>query len=51
MEKLATTLSCILMLILSGAATGGEDRATKQSELDEACEVARENKLSPLRQQ
>ena len=51
MEKLATTLSCILMLILSGVATGGEDRATKQSELDEACEVARENKLSPLRQQ
>jgi hypothetical protein len=51
MKKLATALPCILMLILSGVAAGGEDRVTKQRALDEACELARENKLTPLRQQ
>lgn len=41
----------ILMLLLSNVAANEKDRVIKQKELDEACEVVRENKLAPLRQQ
>jgi hypothetical protein len=51
MTKLGIALPCILMLSLSNGATGEIDRATKQKELDNACEVAREKKLTPLREQ
>jgi hypothetical protein len=41
----------ILALSMSTVAVGDKDRAPKQKNLDEACEVAREKKLAPLRQQ
>ena len=50
MTKLGIALPCILMLSLSNGATGEIDRVTKQKELDNACEVAREKKLTPLRE-
>jgi len=51
MYKMGFALPCILMLSLTNGAASEEGRVTKQKELDEACEVAREKKLTPLRQQ
>ena len=50
MKKIGIALPCILMLSLSDGAAGEIDRVTKQKELDKACEVAREKKLTPLRE-
>lgn len=41
----------IFMVSLSNVTADEKDRVTKQKELDTACEVARERKLMPLRQQ
>ena len=51
MKLLAIASPCILMLLLSNVAADEKDRVIKQKDLDEACEVAREKKLAPLRQQ
>ncbi len=40
-----------MILFLSNASANEKDREIKQEKLDNACEVARENKLAPLRQQ
>jgi len=50
MKKLGIALTCVLILSLSNDAVGETDRVTKQKELDKACEVAREKKLTPLRE-
>ena len=44
-------LPCILMLLQVNVATAAEDRAAKQQQLDNACEMAREKKLVPMREQ
>ena len=51
MKYLLIALPCIFILSLSNGAAGETDRVSKQNELDEACEVAREKKLALLRQQ
>ncbi len=40
-----------MILFLSNVSANEKDRGIKQEKLDKACEVARENKLAPLRQQ
>lgn len=51
MKFLASVSSCILALLIPSVVADEADRVRKQQQLDEACEVARENKLQPLRQQ
>ena len=41
----------ILVVVLPNAAAQEDDKATKQEELDQACEDARERALAPLRAQ
>ena len=40
-----------LCLLVSNTGFANEDRSAMQAQLDAACEVAREQKLAPLRQQ
>jgi len=51
MKLLIMALPCILMLLQLNVATAAEDRAAKQQQLDNACEIAREKKLVPMRKQ
>ena len=51
MKLFAIIVPIILMLSLSNSVIAKQDRATQQKEMDAACEVAREDKLAPLRQQ
>ena len=44
-------LPVTLCILVSNTCFAKEDRSTKRAELDAACEVAREQKLAPLRQQ
>ena len=41
----------ILMLVITSVAADEKELAAKQAELDEACEVARQIELAPIRQQ
>ena len=40
----------ILIVLLTGSALAKESREAKQTRLDDACEVARQEKLAPLRE-
>ncbi len=51
MKLLIIALPCILMFLQLNSATAAEDRAAKQQQLDKACEMAREEKLVPMRKQ
>lgn len=44
-------LVAFLMLLMAGPLLAEESREQKQARLDAACEVARENKLAPMRKQ
>ncbi len=44
-------LSIVLILLLAGPALAGELREDKQARLDDACEVERQNKLTPMRKE
>jgi len=44
-------ISMILIVLLTGPALAKENRETKQARLDDACEVARQEKLTPLREE
>jgi hypothetical protein len=48
MKKL---ISMILIVLLIGPVLARENRETKQARLDDACEVARQEKLTPLREE
>jgi len=50
MRGLLIVLSCIALFSAPGVVAGEEDQVTKQRQLDEACESAREEKLAPLRE-
>ncbi len=44
-------LSIVLILLLAGPALAGESREDKQAQLDGACEVERQKKLTPMRKE
>ena len=48
MKKLITM---ILIVLLTGPALAKESREVKQARLDDTCEVARQEKLAPLREE
>ena len=51
MKLPAITFTFILMFLLSNVSANGKDRVNMQKQLDEECEIAREKKLAPLRDQ
>lgn len=52
MNRLKLVITTLMAVLLASASTEGmadRDRDRKQSELDAACEAAREKKLAPMR--